>query len=103
MQQDWDDLDKIIIASQKKIEPRMNYNHSLISKIRERKAVKKEKPIAALSLITAGFLLIFLQVVEVPSQVINVEYQVKTGMTLLENDLASNNLFVERDNYGKEK
>jgi len=56
-----------------------------------------------LSLITAGFMLIFMQLAELHSNVINAEYQVATGITLLENNIASKNFFVERDYDGKKK
>lgn len=103
MQQNWDDFDEIIANSNKKIEPRMNYNEVLMSKIEERNRPNNEKRIAAFSLITAGLMLIFIQIGELQSNIINVEYQVQTGITLLQNDIASNNFFVERDYSGKKK
>lgn len=103
MQQNWDDFDKIIGDSNKDIEPKMNYNHILMSKIKERSISKSENRIAALSLITAGFMLIFIQIADLQSNIINAEYQVKTGITLLENDSTIRNFFEERDYSGKKK
>ena len=103
MQQNWDDFDKIIGDSNKDIEPRVNYNQILMSKIKERSISKSENRIAALSLITAGFILIFIQVTDLQSNIINAEYQVKTGITLLKNDSTISNLFKECDYRGKKE
>lgn len=103
MQKNWDDFDKIIVDSKPEIEPQQNYNRLLLSKINDENVSKPRNYIPAVSLITAGFLLIFLQMGEVQSQVSKVEYQVKTGITLLENDLWSSNFVVERDLSGKKK
>jgi hypothetical protein len=86
VQQSWDDIDKIIIDSKLEIEPGPNYNQALFAKIRTTRSYQNENRIPAFSLIIAGVMLLFIHTADLQSNMLEAEYQLKTGITILKQD-----------------
>jgi hypothetical protein len=101
MQKNGDELDKVILESNKEIEPCANYNHKLLAKIRKKSTTSDDNRIAGISLITAGVMMLFLQFANLQPNINDAEYQVYTSIALLKNTIDSNKFIEGVDFNGK--
>ncbi|MBP2643399.1 MAG: hypothetical protein H6Q67_1286 [Firmicutes bacterium] len=87
MRQNRNDIDQIIFDSRKEIEPGPNYNQTLLSKLSDTRSHHSESHIAALSMIFAGFMLLFIHTADLQAHLIEAEYQLKTSINTFTHDV----------------
>jgi hypothetical protein len=97
MQQKRDDIDELIIDSSVEIEAKGNYNYKLLSKMNTQKKYNinvRQKNVAAISLIMAGFMLMFIYTTDIKYKVTNLEFQVKTSISAIKYNFNFENIFL---------
>lgn len=96
MQQKWDDLDELIKDSSVEIETKGNYNYKLLSKMNTQKKYDvraRQRSVAAISLIMAGFMLMFIYTTDIKYRVTNLECQMKASISTLKYNFDLENFF----------
>jgi hypothetical protein len=83
VQQEWDDLEKIIINSTPDMHIDERYNYRLMTKLNDKKQVKGTRYAAGLSLIMAGLMLALMYTPSVEYKIIDMKYKVKTEISML--------------------
>lgn len=86
MQQEWDDLDKVIEESFEDVKISNNYNYKLMARMKNKKQVRNQSCTFAFSLILAGFLIMFMYTSDVQYKLINMQLRIKSDMTMLQSN-----------------
>ncbi|MGH4125966.1 MAG: hypothetical protein ACREV6_23925 [Clostridium sp.] len=82
MQENWDDLDRLILNSFEECETTNNYNEKLMSKLQKTK--KNSIDIPAMSLIVAGLTMIMIISTNLQYKIINTQYKLKTEIMVVQ-------------------
>ena len=94
MQQKWDDLDELISGSSVEIETKNSYNYKLNLKMNAHNKYNtqtRQRNIAAISLIMAGFMLMFIYTSNIKYKVTDLEFQMKTSISTIKYNLNIDN------------
>jgi hypothetical protein len=86
MQQRWDNIDKLIIASEERIEVGDDYNQRLLIKVKNRKRKENKQSIAAFSLIATGIFAITLYTSDIQYKLIELEVRTKNHIIAMQQD-----------------
>lgn len=93
MQQEWDDIDELIIDSFEDFKITPEYNKRLRDKVLT-KGNKVGKPIIGYSLITAGILLMFLYTSDIQSRLMDAQIKFRSEFVTVENILKIDKIFL---------
>lgn len=86
MQQEWDDLDRVIEESFEDIKISDSYNYKLMAKMKKKKQVRNQSYTFAFSLILAGFLIMFMYTSDMQYRLIDVECRIKSNITMFQSN-----------------
>lgn len=86
MQQEWDDLDRVIEESFEDVKISDSYNYRLMAKMKRKKQVRNQSYTAAFSLILAGFLIMFMYTSDMQYRLIDIECRIKSNITTLQSN-----------------
>lgn len=86
MQQEWDDLDRVIGESFEDVKVSENYNYKLMSKMKRKKQVRNQSYTFAFSLILAGFLIMFMYTSDMQYKLIDIQCRIKSDITMLQSN-----------------
>lgn len=86
MQQEWDDLDRIIEESFEDVKISDSYNYKLMARMKKKKQVRNQSYTFAFSLILAGFLIMFMYTSDVQYKLIDMQLKIKTDITMLQSN-----------------
>ncbi len=89
MQQEWDDLDRVIEESFENVKISDSYNYKLMAKMKKKKQkqVKNQSYTFAFSLILAGFLIMFIYTSDIQYKFIDIQSRIKTDITMLQSNI----------------
>lgn len=86
MQQEWDDLDRVIEESFEDVKISDSYNYRLMAKMKRKKQVRNQSYTTAFSLILAGFLIMFMYTSDMQYRLIDIECRIKSNITTLQSN-----------------
>jgi hypothetical protein len=87
MQQEWDDLDRLIENSNEEIRVSDSYNYKLMSKMKRKKQVRNQSYTFAFSLIMAGFLIMFMYTSDIQYKLVDIQCRIKSNVTFLQSNI----------------